>query len=232
MAYNKVIIALDYPSFADIPKKLLSYAKEHDIKLKVGLELFTGSPNIVELLDQYKVFLDLKFHDTPNTMAKALKKVLRYKNIWGITIHIPDDGGASLLECKKVLVEANSPIKLFGVTVLTSISESSFYDTVPNDPLYSVIMNRCRLAERHRLSGVVCDGQTAKNILMNYSSLETLVPGIVFDIKNVPSGQKRPVEIDKVIRNHLVSYFVIGRALTNNIPEGLIKLDKVIADNR
>lgn len=209
----KVIIALDY----DNEKDMLTLVEQLDptmCRLKVGKELFTRfGPSAVKQLIQrdFDVFLDLKFHDIPNTVAKACLAAADL-GVWMVNVHA--SGGEKMMaHTKQALDDAGANVKLIAVTVLTSMDLEQLSAVVPNIAITEQVNKLATLAKRSGLDGVVCSAQEALMLKQNLgSSFELVTPGIR------PAGtsaddQQRIVTPTKAIQDG-VDYMVIGRPIT------------------
>lgn len=220
---NKIIIPLDLDG-----KEASELAKTLDPKicrLKVGNQLFTSSgPKIVKEFQQqgFDIFLDLKFHDIPNTVHEAVKSAADL-GVWMVNVHAA--GGRKMLEAsRKALEDYSNPPLLIGVTVLTSFSEDSLLD-IGLSNLSEQVIRLTRLAKNSGLDGVVCAASDTKFVKTEFGEdFLTVTPGIR------PSGSKlddqsrvsTPLE---AIRNGS-DYLVIGRPITGS-PEPKKALEEI-----
>ncbi len=120
---SKLIIALDYPT-AEQALHFVKNLSPECCKLKVGFELFVAAgPDFVKrLVDQgYDVFLDLKFHDIPNTVASACRSAANL-GVWMMNVHA-SGSDKMMAAAKQALLQIDSPAKLIAVTVLTSMDK-------------------------------------------------------------------------------------------------------------
>ena len=160
----RIVVALDYASAAPA----LALARQLDprqCRLKVGKELFTATgPDLVQQLTGlgFEVFLDLKFHDIPNTVASACRAAAEL-GVWMVNVHA--SGGETMLRAARAAIDA-SPHKplLIAVTVLTSMVRDDLagigLDIEPRDQA----LRLAQLAARCGLDGVVCSAQEAAAI--------------------------------------------------------------------
>lgn len=210
----KVIVALDYDN-QDDALAFVDRIEPSSCRLKVGKEMFTlFGPEFVRALHQhgFDVFLDLKFHDIPNTCAKAVKAAAEL-GVWMVNVHA--SGGSRMMEAARKIIEPygeNRPF-LIGVTVLTSMEKSDLagigLDIDPQDQ----VKRLASLTKESGLDGVVCSAQEA-SMLKEYlgEEFKLITPGIR------PAGadvgdQKRimtPVEAIQAGSD----YLVIGRPIT------------------
>ncbi|MDX1250949.1 MAG: orotidine-5'-phosphate decarboxylase [Gammaproteobacteria bacterium] len=209
----RIVVALDYADAAEA----LELVEELDpgyCRLKVGKELFTrGGPALVERLvnDDFDVFLDLKFHDIPNTVAQACAAAADL-GVWMVNVHAL--GGRRMMEaaCDAVERAAYRPL-LIGVTILTSMDENDVREIgLPGTPRDNVL-RLAALAQQSGLDGVVCSSQEVLDLRQAMGEPFGLVtPGIR------PRGaqaddQKRIMTPYDAIRNGS-DYLVIGRPIT------------------
>ena len=221
----KVIVALDF-SNADTA---LEFARRLDPKLcrlKVGKELFTlAGPACVEKLIHagFDVFLDLKFHDIPNTVASACKAAAQL-GVWMINVHAL--GGRAMLSAAREAVDsvAHRP-KLIAVTLLTSMGGDDLHEVgIPGEP-QETVLRLGLLAQTSGLDGVVCSAQEAAMLRRELGYEFTLVtPGI----RPAEASQDDQVRImtpsDAIYMG--ASYLVIGRPITR-APDPLQVLHKI-----
>jgi len=154
----RVLVALDYPS-AEPALEFARRVRPDLCRLKVGKELFvTAGPQFVEQLIAmgYDVFLDLKFHDIPNTVAQACKAAAKL-GVWMVNVHA--SGGRRMMEtaAEALAKEAHRPL-LIGVTVLTSLGADELAEMGLPEPAVQV-ERLARLAQSSGLDGVVCSAQ-------------------------------------------------------------------------
>lgn len=176
----KIIVALDYDSsLAAIA--LAERLNPTHCRLKVGKELFTHcGPQIVDELHKlgFEVFLDLKFHDIPNTVRHAVKAAAKL-NVWMLNIHCM--GGGAMIKAAKEEIESfgkNAPL-LIGVTVLTSMSQAQLKQLGFNNSLHDTVQNLANMAYDEGLDGVVCSAQEVSFLRNAFASPFRLVtPGI------------------------------------------------------
>jgi len=213
MADPKIIVALDYAS-ATPALALVDRLEPSLCRLKVGKELFTASgPKLLEQLMQrnFEVFLDLKFHDIPNTTAQACK-VAASLGVWMVNVHAL--GGRKMLEAaaEAVIHSAQRP-KLVAVTMLTSMGQHDLADIGINATPAEMVLRLATLARDSGLDGVVCSAQEAALLRKKCGMGFCLVtPGI------------RPVQVSADDQARIMTpraalqagsnYLVIGRPVT------------------
>ena len=224
---NKIIIPLDLEYSAAI-----HMAKNFDTnlcRLKIGSQLFTSSgPQIIKELHSlgFDVFLDLKFHDIPNTVYEAVKSAADL-GIWMVNVHA--SGGRAMLEASKKALEGfDQPPLLIAVTVLTSLSEDSLNEVGIKD-LSEQVLRLAELTNECDLNGVVCastDVKAIKNIFGK--DFITVTPGIRPNDSKV-NDQNRISTPSEAVKNGS-DYLVIGRPITEseNPTKALEKIIKEI----
>jgi orotidine-5'-phosphate decarboxylase len=210
---SPVIVALDY----DDPRQALSLAQRLDpmsCRLKVGKELFTAAgPAVVEELQTlgFELFLDLKFHDIPNTVASALRSAASL-GVWMVNVHA--SGGRRMLEASvDALASASSHPTLIGVTVLTSMDAADFSELSYRDSLEQQVMRLASLCQDCGLQGVVCSAREAAHLRRELGEAFQLVtPGIRPPGAATDDQRRIVTPVDAVAAGS--SYLVIGRPIT------------------
>lgn len=174
-----IIVALDFPSRA----AALGLAEQLDpslCRVKVGKELFTRcGPEVVEALQarSFEVFLDLKFHDIPNTTAMAVQAAAEL-GVWMVNVHC--SGGLRMMAaCREVLDKASgSRPLLIGVTVLTSMEQADLADLGLDVEPRQQVLRLAGLAAQAGLDGLVCSAQEAVPLKQQFPQLQLVTPGI------------------------------------------------------
>ena len=211
---NKIIVALDFNSSS----RALEFVDNLDPKLcrlKIGKELFTAAgPNLVETMikKEFDVFLDLKFHDIPNTVANAVQ-VAADLGVWMLNVHI--SGGSTMMKSAKAAILSHGDCKpiLMGVTVLTSISNAELSEIGIDNDLKNQVVKLAKLAYQSGLDGVVCSAEEAKLLRSSMPADFILVtPGIRRE-QDAAGDQKRVITPSQAIRNGS-DYLVVGRPIT------------------
>ena len=212
---SPVIVALD---FAD-EKQTLQFVRRLSPELcqiKIGKELFTatGRHLVEQLVNQgFKVFLDLKYHDIPNTVASACK-IAAQMGIWMVDMHA--GGGQRMMEAA---AEAVSQFQqrpyLIGVTVLTSMAQTDLAQTGVDRSIDEQVMHLARLSQQSGLDGVVCSAQEAV-ILRDQIGKEFLLvtPGIRLNSKSEDDQRRIMTPKDALAAGS--SYLVMGRPITQS----------------
>ena len=225
---NKIIIPLDLEHTDAI--HMAKMLDPEICRLKVGSQLFTSSgPKIIKELHNlsFDIFLDLKFHDIPNTVHQAIKSAADL-GVWMVNVHA--SGGSKMLEASyKALEGYPNPPLLIGVTVLTSVSEESLKE-VGLSRLQEQVIKLARLAKDNGLDGVVCAASDISSIKSKLGEdFITVTPGIRPVHSNL-NDQSRVSTPSEAIKNGS-DYLVIGRPITgsDNPKDALEKIYKEIS---
>ncbi|WP_455379766.1 orotidine-5'-phosphate decarboxylase [Acidihalobacter prosperus] len=210
---SRVIVALDYPDEASA-LRLVELLDPELCRLKVGFELFVSAgPALVENLAirGFDVFLDLKFHDIPNTVASACRAAANL-GVWMLNVHA--SGGIAMMSAaREALASLSSPPLLIAVTVLTSLDNSDLKAVGVDRTGEEQVIELARLAESCGLDGVVCSGTEAKPLRNHMGDDFILVtPGIRLQ-ENTNDDQKRVLTPEDAIRAGS-DFLVIGRTIT------------------
>lgn len=213
MHKSKVIVALDYPD-ATSARQLVARLTPDLCRLKVGKELFTrAGPQLVEDLAArgFDVFLDLKFHDIPNTVASACHAAAEL-GVWMMNVHAL--GGERMLEAAKegVTRATHSPL-LIAVTILTSMDESDLAAVgLVGSPLDNVL-RLAQLAQQSGLDGVVCSSRETPALRAQLDSGFRLITPGIRPAGSQADDQRRVMTPVDAIRSGS-DYLVIGRPVT------------------
>jgi orotidine-5'-phosphate decarboxylase len=211
----RIIVALD---FSD-QQQAIEFARKvtpDQCRLKVGKELFTSAgPALVEELVGcgYDIFLDLKFHDIPNTVRQASSAAAKL-GVWMLNVHAL--GGASMMQAAREGIEivAKRPF-LVAVTVLTSMSASDLENLGIAKPLPEVVDDLARSAISNGLDGVVCSAREAPALRASIGESALLVtPGIRPDWASADDQQRIATPQQALAGGS--SYLVIGRPITRH----------------
>ncbi len=209
---GQLIIALDY-SDPGQARELVEKLNPLGVGFKVGLELFLagGPPLVKELARRSPVFLDLKFHDIPNTVAAAVKSAASL-GVWMLNVHAA--GGKKMLKAAREALQdqKHKPI-LLAVTVLTSMDDQEMAETGCPGTTGERVIRLARLSAECGLDGVVCSPLEI-DLVKNHVSgnLLTLTPGIRPAGENA-GDQVRIATPDRVIEAG-GDYLVVGRPVT------------------
>ena len=224
---SPIIVALDNQTENDV----LSLADKLDpslCRLKVGKELFTRSgPSIVRALQErnFDIFLDLKFHDIPNTTAQAVLAAAEL-GIWMVNVHA-SAGMQAMSLAKQRLVDSKLDTLLIAVTVLTSMDHNSLVQVGINDEVESQVSRLARLTQQSGLDGVVCSAQEAQMLRkVCGQDFKLVTPGIRLPEDN-NHDQKRVCTPTQALEDG-VDYLVIGRSITE-AADPTAKLKQILA---
>lgn len=213
MSDSKIIVALDYPTM-DTALVLANQLDPKRCKLKVGKELFTRSgPQVVEALTAkgFDIFLDLKYHDIPNTVAKACRAAADL-GVWMMNVHTL--GGQDMMIAAHEAI-SNHPQRplLIGVTLLTSMDEATFRQIGLMGSLEDTVLRLANLAQQSGLDGVVCSPQEAKLLRARHGKdFQLITPGIRPANSEVGDQHRTMTPLQAVEAGS--SYLVIGRPIT------------------
>lgn len=214
---SRIIVALDFDAAASA-LALTDRLDPQLCKLKVGKELFTrAGPQLVEKLvgRGFDVFLDLKFHDIPNTVTGACRAAADL-GVWMFNLHA--QGGRVMLEHARAAIDGlpagqRRPL-LIGVTVLTSIDQLALTEVGVAQPLAQQVQQLARLARDSGLDGVVCSAQEARTLRTDLGKDFCLVtPGIRPELNQGSDDQRRIMTPQMAIAAGS-DYLVIGRPVT------------------
>lgn len=217
MNNKPIVVALDFDD-KNAALQLIDQLDPEMCRLKVGKEMFTlFGPELVKDIHSrdFELFLDLKFHDIPNTVAKAVTAAAEL-GVWMTNVHAT--GGLAMMEAaKKALVPygKDAPL-LIAVTVLTSMSDEDLKLIGIDVPAFEHVQRLARLTQQAGLDGVVCSAHEAQLLKSSLGeSFKLVTPGI------------RPVGADKGDQHRIMTppqaieagsdYLVIGRPITKAI---------------
>jgi len=209
----RVIVALDVSSAAEA-LVLAERLPAGSCRLKVGKELFTvAGPALVETLVQrgHGIFLDLKFHDIPNTVAQACEAAARL-GVWMINVHAL--GGTKMMAAAREALERTSVRpRLIAVTVLTSMAAADLAEIGLGDDPEALALRLAALAQVAGLDGVVCSAREARAMRERFGTdFELVTPGIR-PAQAAADDQARIATPTSAVRDGS-SYLVIGRPIT------------------
>ena len=212
---SPIIVALDMES-----KRALELAKKlnpQECKVKVGSQLFTADgPIIIDKLNElgFDIFLDLKFHDIPNTVKKALETVIKM-GVWMLNVH--SLGGKEMLRAAYEVVEKVSikPL-LVGVTVLTSLNDKSLKEVGLGLNTEDQVLLLAELCQTEGLNGVVCSANELSVLRKHLEEDFLLVTPGIRSSGQESDDQKRISTASEAISNG-ADYIVIGREISNEI---------------
>ena len=216
MPEPRVIVALDFAGASEA-LALVERLQPGACALKVGKELFVSAgPDIVRRLvgRGFNVFLDLKFHDIPHTVAQACAAATRL-GVWMLNVHAA--GGRAMLSAARESVTraaaGSRPPLLIGVTVLTSLRAEDLEETGVAGPPEAAAIRLARLCAACALDGVVCSAAEAPALRRALgATLKLVTPGIRLP-GSAADDQARVVTPEAAIASG-ADFLVIGRPVT------------------
>lgn len=212
---SPIVVALDYPT----PKQAIEMAQQLDptkCRVKVGKELFTASgPAILEQLHKlnFDVFLDLKFHDIPNTCAGAVAAAAEL-GVWMVNVHA--SGGERMMNAAaEAIANKNNKPLLIAVTVLTSMEQSDLAGIGLDISPQQQVERLAKLSKQSGMDGVVSSAQEIELIKdICGKDFLTITPGI--RPAGSASGDQRRIMTPEEAVNVGGDYLVIGRPITQS----------------
>lgn len=210
---SPVVVALDNMT-VEASLALADQLDPSQCRLKVGKELFTRcGPDIIKALHQrdFEVFLDLKFHDIPNTTAQAVLAAAEL-GVWMVNVHA-SAGLEAMSLAKQRLLDRNLDTLLIAVTVLTSMDSEALMQTGITDSLDAQVSRLAQLTKQAGLDGVVCSAQEAKTLKsLCGQDFKLVTPGIRL-AEDSADDQKRICTPSQALTDGS-DYLVIGRSIT------------------
>ena len=225
---NPIIVALDYPN-AKQAKNFLQRIHDQPCNLKVGLELFIAEgPKFVEQLSAngHQVFLDLKLHDIPNTVASACKSASSL-GVWMMTLHAL--GGVNMLQAAyEAMSSTAQQTKLLAVTVLTSMDQAQLkgvgFQQTPNE----CVMTLAEVAVAAKMDGMVCSVHEVSAIREKWGVKPMLVtPGI--RMQNDQANDQSRIASPKQAHQFGANFIVVGRPITQ-ASDPIIAINQYLED--
>ena len=210
---NRLIIALDFPS-AELAFNFVKLLSPQDCKLKVGFELFVAAgPDFVRHLvaQGFDVFLDLKFHDIPNTVAAACKSAANL-GVWMLNVHAAG-GDKMMLAAREALAGFQQPPKLIAVTVLTSMDKIQLEKINIIQRPEEQVSHLAALTQACGLDGVVCSAQEASLLKQQCGAAFLLITPGIRPLGSQQDDQSRIVT-PLAARQMGIDYVVVGRPIT------------------
>ena len=212
MADPRIIVALDFNNGDDA----ISFCKKlHPdmCRVKVGLELYLAAgESVINSLHGmgFSIFLDLKFHDIPNTVAQACKQAARL-GVWMVNVHAL--GGEAMLSAARDAVDSSEhkPL-LIAVTVLTSMDNTALKQIGLEEPSEAAVVRLAALTYQCGLDGVVCSAQEASTLRRATNDDFILVTPGIRCAEDSRDDQARVVTPEKAIELG-ANYLVIGRPI-------------------
>ncbi|MFB0981068.1 MAG: orotidine-5'-phosphate decarboxylase [Alteromonadaceae bacterium] len=210
----KIVVALDFDN-KDDALAFVDKIQPNDCRLKVGKEMFTyfGPEFVKELTSRgFDVFLDLKFHDIPNTVAKAVTAAAEL-GVWMVNVHA-SGGSEMMIKAKQALEKYGDKAPLLiAVTVLTSMGEDDLLGLGITKSPAEQVMALAKLTKDAGLDGVVCSAWEAESLKANLGKdFKLITPGIR-PVGAEDNDQKRIMTPEQAMTVG-VDYLVIGRPIT------------------
>ena len=209
----RVVVALDYPE-PRAAEHLVDRLAPDLCRLKVGKELFVrGGPQLVEKFQRrgFEVFLDLKFHDIPNTVAQACRAAAEL-GVWMVDLHA--QGGLAMMEAaREAVASASKPPLLIAVTVLTSHDQAALNELGISETPARLAARLAALTARAGLDGVVCSAQEARALRKAHGERFCLVTPGIRPQGSAQDDQKRVLTPAQASAEGS-DYLVIGRPMT------------------
>lgn len=206
---DRLIVALDVEELTAAEQLVRTLLPAGVSRFKIGLQLFTrAGPAAVEMVHRHggKVFLDLKFHDIPNTVGRAVEAAARM-GVWMANVHA--QGGSAMM--KQALSAARSTL-LVGVTVLTSMAEKDLLDGGVQKSLKDQVFYLAQLARSAGLNGIVASVQEAKAIRAACGEKFLIVtPGIRSSGEEADDQQRTATPAEAIRAG--ADYLVVGRPI-------------------
>ena len=206
---NPVYVALDTP-YLDDAVAMAKKVKAHVGGVKLGLEFFcaNGHHGVHEIAKLgLPIFLDLKLHDIPNTVAKAVQAL---NGLAPAILTIHASGGRAMMEDAKAAAGLNT--KVVGVTVLTSLDDHDLTRVGVSDDPHSQVERLADLAREAGLDGIVCSGQEVKAAHKAWKDGFFVVPGL--RLAGGKTGDQKRIVTPRQARDDGASVLVIGRPIT------------------
>jgi len=213
MTEPRIIVALDYPD----AKNALALTARLDPKLckmKVGQELYTAAgPQLIENINKsgFSIFLDLKYHDIPNTVAAACAAATRL-GVWMLNVHALG-GRAMMSAAREAIAQGGKRPKLIAVTLLTSMGAADLADVGIGGNPQDAVLGLARLAQACGMDGVVCSPQEAAALRKQCGKDFTLVTPGIRPAEAAQDDQQRFATPRQAIADG-ADYLVIGRPIT------------------
>lgn len=206
-----LIVALDVPS-PEAARNFLDRLDKATQYIKIGPRLYAmgGLPFVKEIISRgYNVFLDLKLHDIPNTVAAAVEP-LSEAGLWALTLHT--SGGFEMMSRSAAIRDkTGSGMKLLGITVLTSLGGQLWSDVHPGCDMKEALIRRAETAQKAGLDGIVCSPVDLALLRGHAENLLRVVPGI--RAKKVSTEDQTRVATAKDAAEAGASYIVVGRPI-------------------
>lgn len=226
---SSLIVALDYEKETDC----LIFLEKLDPELcavKIGLSLYTASgPSVVKacVARGFRVFLDLKFYDIPNTVATALR-IAADLGVWMINVHA--SGGPTMLKAARSAINKDTGPLLIAVTVLTSYDNDELQATGIQHTINTQVEYLANLAFTAGLDGIVCSPLEVQPLKHKFgNNFITVTPGIRLSEDNKNDQRRTMTHLEA--KNEGSDYLVIGRPITQS-SDPVNKLKQILRDLR
>ena len=213
MTTSKIIVALDFNDLAEV-LHFVEQIQPSECRLKVGKELFTAyGPQIVRELHArgFEVFLDLKFHDIPNTVYKAIR-VAADLGVWMVNVHA-SGGREMLIKARQAIQDSQHKPLLIAVTILTSLSDAEVAEIGYSRSLTEQTLYLAQLSYACGIDGVVCSAHEAAAIKqVTNAKFLTVTPGIRLSADKTDDQTRIMTPVQAIASG--ADYLVIGRPIT------------------
>jgi orotidine-5'-phosphate decarboxylase len=227
---SAVIIALDYRDYGQA-LDFVATLNPNDCRLKIGKGMFTRfGPDFVKTLVAmgFDVFLDLKFHDIPNTVAEAITAACDL-GVWMVNVHL--QGGQAMLDAARKAVDQSRSAKplLIGVSVLTSLVDDDLKQLGYQYNTAGLVLRLAELAKQSQLDGIVCSAREIAPLRDYFTdTLQLVTPGI--RLTTADDDQRRTMTPKEAITLG-TDYLVIGRPITQASDPAAV-LQQILTDIR
>ena len=221
MRKQPIFVAVDTPNL-NRAKQIVNATSKYIYGVKFGLEFFCsrgGREAIKKFKNKnFKIFLDLKLKDIPNTVYKTIKSLKDISPDY-LTIHAA--GGLEMMKAaKKAQNETNKKLKILAVTILTSLTNKDLKQMGSNTNIETQVKKLAQTAKLAKIHGIVCSAHEIKKVKQVSKNFEIVVPGI--RLTNKVQDQKRVMSPKQALRQG-ATHLVIGRDLTKGNPKTNIK---------
>ena len=221
MRKQPIFVAVDTPNL-NRAKQIVNATSKYIYGVKFGLEFFCsrgGREAIKKFKNKnFKIFLDLKLKDIPNTVYKTIKSLKDISPDY-LTIHAA--GGLEMMKAaKKAQSETNKKLKILAVTILTSLTNKDLKQMGSNANIEAQVKKLAQTAKLAKIHGIVCSAHEIKKVKQVSKNFEIVVPGI--RLTNKVQDQKRVMSPKQALKQG-ATHLVIGRDLTKGNPKTNIK---------
>jgi orotidine-5'-phosphate decarboxylase len=230
---DRLIVALDVPTLEETEELVRTLVREVSL-FKVGVQLYYGhGPEVVERVQSWggKVFLDLKLHDIPNTVAEAVRVLTRLE-VAMLTLH--SAGGremlrrAALAAREEAAIMGTRPPLLLGVTVLTSLTQTDLADLGLSGQLRDIVVRWAKMVQEAGLDGVVASAREAKVLRLALGPEAVIVTPGIRPSWSGPDDQHRIATPKEAVRAG-ATYLVVGRPIIH-APDPVAAVRRVLEE--